>query len=256
MGLADSSCESICVWELLGKSITQHGSGQLHTSRVSLSPLPKLPKTQDNTQNRVANHDTELEASAWLRAVSFYVHPEERKFSGQLQRLVKAQEEFQLLKERNVQREFGVGQDIGICLVAVLAEDGAHGEDTKLLIDDGRMVVLGTLDVVVARALQGQALIGNAHSAAYLANVCVSSSARRRGVGQKLVDEAVQIAQKEGVDCVYVHIYASNTIGRRFYESCGFVVEQEEDLNMARRRGQNMDGQPGSGRTVLMKFVL
>jgi hypothetical protein len=46
---------------------------------------------------------------------------------------------------------------------------------------------------------------------------------------------------------------AVNEIGRSFYGSQGFVVEQEESSNDAHYRGRCLDGIEGRGRTILMR---
>lgn len=52
---------------------------------------------------------------------------------------------------------------------------------------------------------------------------------------------------------LYVHLMAVNEIGRRLYESRGFVLEQEETANQAHYRGHCLDGIEGRGRTILLR---
>ena len=63
---------------------------------------------------------------------------------------------------------------------------------------------------------------------AYLSNVCVLASARRLGLGKKLIEASFDVAKAWGVERVYVHVEAENVGAKRFYESQGFVVESEE----------------------------
>lgn len=62
-----------------------------------------------------------------------------------------------------------------------------------------RTVLVGTLDVVLTRALPGEALIGQVKHAAYLANVCCSNAARRRGVAGQLITAARDAACSFGM---------------------------------------------------------
>jgi len=63
---------------------------------------------------------------------------------------------------------------------------------------------------------------------AYLSNVCVLASARRLGLGKKLIDASFEVAKSWGVEHMYVHVEAENVGAKRFYEAEGFVVESEE----------------------------
>jgi hypothetical protein len=59
-----------------------------------------------------------------------------------------------------------------------------------------------------------------------------------------------------GAESLYVHLMAVNEMGRRLYESCGFVIEQEETSNEAHYRGRCLDGIEGRGRIILMKYTV
>lgn len=74
-------------------------------------------------------------------------------------------------------------------------------------------VVIGTLDVVVTSAIEGEYLRGHDRDAAYMINVCVADVARRRGVGKQLVRAAVQAASSLGAQHASINISVS---------SCGF----------------------------------
>lgn len=65
--------------------------------------------------------------------------------------------------------------------------------------------------------------------------MCVSSSARRRGVAAALLAEAEAAAARAGVRHLYVHVVASNEAGVGLYEARGFRVEAEESEAAARR---------------------
>lgn len=94
---------------------------------------------------------------------------------------------------------------------------------------------------------------GRTRNAAYLANLATAEGVKRRGIGRSLVSAARQLAREHGVDALYVHTLAVNTVARDFYASCGFVVEREESSNTAHYRGKCLDGVEGKGRTVLLR---
>ncbi|GMH34092.1 hypothetical protein BSKO_01926 [Bryopsis sp. KO-2023] len=213
---------------------------------------------------RSAQSDEELEAAAWLRAKAFYAYPEERKFAGQLHQSMKAREEFDLLKIWSLEKRLERLRDPRECVVAVvpLSLVSATTEVDRNAIEDFIVVteesgeeslIIGTLDVVVAKAVDGQVLIGNTYCPAYLANVCVGDVVRRCGVGHLLIDAARRFAKDHDSDGLFVHIMAANEVGRKFYESCGFVVDKIESTNEANIRGHCLDGIPGGGKTMLLR---
>lgn len=207
---------------------------------------------------KIAEEDEELQAASWLRALSFYAYPPERKFAGELHQIMIAEEEFQLLKTQREKRRFD--QDMvecnerNACLIAVApASDNLIPPVTEKLYTRHDAVLVGTLDVHAVRALPGESLIGDCTNAAYLANVCSAPCARRRGVGGLLIDAARQLAREWGADGLYVHTMAVNEIAMAFYMNNGFVVEKEESSNQAHYRGRCLDGIEGRGRSVLLR---
>ncbi len=58
---------------------------------------------------------------------------------------------------------------------------------------------------------------------AELANLAVSATARRRGVGKALLDRATEVLLGEGVGCLYLAVRASNEEAIRLYERFGFA---------------------------------
>jgi ribosomal protein S18 acetylase RimI-like enzyme len=183
-----------------------------------------------------------------------------------------AEEEFTLLKEARLNRilaknsspyskEDGTREQ-SACLVALYptGELGEAGQaDEKLLLtDDGDtwLTLVGTLDLHAVRALPDEVLIGSCSNAAYLANVCTAPAARRRGVGERLLREARNLATKWGVEGMYVHTLLVNEIAMKFYSRNGFVVEKEETANEAHYRGRCLDGIEGRGRSVLLRDTL
>ncbi|KAH7616053.1 hypothetical protein Ndes2526B_g09366 [Nannochloris sp. 'desiccata'] len=220
----------------------------------------------------MGERDDELEAASWLRARSFYAYPEERKFAGEIHQAMIAEEEFTLLKAARLNRILAANSspyskedatsEQSACLVALYptAELGEAGQaDEKLLLtDDGNtwLTLVGTLDLHAVRAMPDEVLIGSCSNAAYLANVCTAPAARRRGVGENLLQEARNLATNWGVEGMYVHTLAVNEIAMKFYSRHGFAVEKEETANEAHYRGRCLDGIEGRGRTVLLRDTL
>lgn len=222
-----------------------------------------LEHTPMDLKIKIAEEDEELQAASWLRALSFYAYPPERKFAGELHQIMIAEEEFQLLKAQRANRRFEQDKvecnERNACLVAVASANDSLVPpiNEKLYIQQGkqetRHVLVGTLDVHAVRALPGESLIGDCTNAAYLANVCSAPCARRRGVGGLLIDAARQLAREWGADGLYVHTMAVNEIAMAFYKNNGFVVEKEETSNQAHYRGRCLDGIEGRGRSVLLR---
>jgi ribosomal protein S18 acetylase RimI-like enzyme len=146
------------------------------------------------------------------------------RLCAQVHRLMVAEEEFKELKVAALNRRLGRGDpnERSACLVALCPAaqlegglgEGPHQLDERLVLGcggggstssaagpaaaaavaAGAAALVGTLDVYAVRALQGEVLIGDSRNAAYLANVCTAGAARRRGVGQALLQEARRIA--------------------------------------------------------------
>lgn len=57
---------------------------------------------------------------------------------------------------------------------------------------------------------------------AYLENIFVSDSARKSGVGAKLITEFKDYCKKEGVSRINVSVLAANTTAVDFYQKVGF----------------------------------
>jgi GNAT superfamily N-acetyltransferase len=73
-------------------------------------------------------------------------------------------------------------------------EEERWGLGVAAAAEDAAVALVGSLDLYAVRALNGEVLIGNSQNAAYLANVCTAGAARRRGVGQALLQEARRLA--------------------------------------------------------------
>lgn len=67
--------------------------------------------------------------------------------------------------------------------------------------------------------------------------IAVHPEYRRRGIGRRLISEALNRARVKGIERVELEVYASNTAARALYEQFGFVVEG------IKRRARKLDGQ-------------
>lgn len=79
----------------------------------------------------------------------------------------------------------------------------------------------------VAEAEEGRGVIGYVVAwfvvdEAEVANVAVAPEARGRGVGARLLDEALDVARSRGVSAVYLEVRDSNAAARALYASRGF----------------------------------
>eukprot|EP00892_Ulva_mutabilis_P007501 jgi/Ulvmu1/5122/UM021_0139.1 len=251
--LSQGSCRVLSKANLLRRCWCK--AANFHQDRMKattlVAPMPHLSVDIIN-----ASTDEELESIAMLRACSFYVVPAERSFAGQRYQEMKAAEETVKLQEYRDSELNGREKRISIAAIIHTEQLDIEAMDIPqhLMLPGTRQVVVGTLDVVVAAAVEGQFLRGHDRDAAYMINVCVADIARRRGVGKQLVQAALTAAASLGSKTLYVHLMAVNEVGRALYESMGFTLEQEETSNQAHYRGQCLDGIEGRGRTILMKL--
>ncbi|KAG0630610.1 hypothetical protein M758_1G191800 [Ceratodon purpureus] len=169
---------------------------------------------------REARLEHEFKGAAWLRADAYseqqsytrYVDSFKKKF---------AEQEFSALKRR-------ISGQPGsyICLVAVskvLPKDAVDltwqdgGKETR---------VLGTLDVSLHHPSPGEAFGGQGLPYGYIANVCVDKSSRKQGIASTLMESAVQVGRKWGLNAIYVHTHATNNPAYKLYLKKGFEVIQ------------------------------
>jgi len=201
--------------------------------------------------------DEEIECVSWLRATAFYAYPEERKFAGEIHQMMIAEEESKALKLVRLDKKLD-GMEKTVTIVA-LCDASCIQEDVDDRfcyvdpVDGARTMVVGSLDIYIDKALPGEVLIGDSEKAAYLANVCTASAARRQGVGASLLDAARAVAREHHIDDLFVHTMAVNEIAVEFYAKNGFIIEKEETSNQAHYRGRCLDGIEGRGRTVLLR---
>lgn len=73
----------------------------------------------------------------------------------------------------------------------------------------------------------GFAVVDLLDGAAYLDQLAVRMSAMRRGLGTRLVREALSLGQKLGADAMWLTTYGHLSWNRPFYERMGFAVMPE-----------------------------
>lgn len=80
-----------------------------------------------------------------------------------------------------------------------------------------------TSDGVAPAGVQGFLILFAGDSAWEIENVVVDATARRRGLADRLLGEALKLARDEGVERVFLEVRESNESARRLYEKWGFV---------------------------------
>lgn len=60
---------------------------------------------------------------------------------------------------------------------------------------------------------------------AEIPNVCVKSSARKQGVGKKMMNALIEEAKKLGISTLFLEVRESNAAARALYKSLGFIED-------------------------------
>jgi len=235
---------------------------RFHINRLAATDTRELSNLKVSI--RLPESFEELDHIALLRARSFYVFPPERAFSGKLMVEMKAGEESERLRGlRQGAMEGGETVTPLLATASVLDLQHAGGAPdnagvSPLLTRQGQEEVVGSLDVFLRGSSPPDSAIlrGNVDAGAYMANVCVSPSALRRGVARQLVAAAQDYARTQGAPVLYVITLAVNEKAGGLYRNCGFVVEKEESANAAKGRGGCLDGIEGRANVVLFKCTL
>jgi ribosomal protein S18 acetylase RimI-like enzyme len=63
---------------------------------------------------------------------------------------------------------------------------------------------------------------------AFITFLCVANSARKQGIGRKLLEEAICIFRREGMKSALLTTWAENKAAIFLYESCGFKEDDAE----------------------------
>ena len=82
---------------------------------------------------------------------------------------------------------------------------------------------------VCEQKVVGVILCGHDGRRGIIQHACVSPDHRREGIGQKLVDLALEALKQEGITKVLLVAFKKNEGGNAFWESQGFTLR--EDLN-------------------------
>lgn len=175
---------------------------------------------------REAMCDEEFWTAAWLRAetrwedrnVDRYVDNHKRKFTEQ---------EFNKIK-RQSRAQFG---EKCRCIVTMK-------KDSKCVKRTVLKSMVGTLDLHIRYLFDGETFPGErvkrpifnnikkttSNSYGYIANLCVTKSARRQGVARNMLQFAVKSARLQDVEQVYVHVERKNKNAQELYEKMGFQI--------------------------------
>lgn len=81
-----------------------------------------------------------------------------------------------------------------------------------------------------SRVVVGYCIMLRAADEAEIANIATAPGARRRGIGARLLDDAIAAGATAGVVALFLEVRESNTAARALYASRGFVA-------VGRRRG-------------------
>ena len=73
----------------------------------------------------------------------------------------------------------------------------------------------------------GVIITGNDGRRGYIYHTAVSPKYRRRGIGEKLVNTAMEALKKEGINKAAMLVFATNEGGNAFWEKLGFTVRED-----------------------------
>jgi ribosomal protein S18 acetylase RimI-like enzyme len=76
----------------------------------------------------------------------------------------------------------------------------------------------------------GAVLAGHDGRRGYLHHLAVDSSARKQGIGRRLVDAALVALREEGIAKAHIFVFRDNPQGRAFWEACGWQFREDLDL--------------------------
>lgn len=69
----------------------------------------------------------------------------------------------------------------------------------------------------------GYCAFWQAADSADITNVAVHPDYRRRGIGKKILCEAIRLAEARGIHGLFLEVRVSNTAARALYTACGFT---------------------------------
>jgi ribosomal-protein-alanine N-acetyltransferase len=95
----------------------------------------------------------------------------------------------------------------------------------------------------------GFVLVRVAADQAEILTIAVRHSARGRGYGRKLMEEALRRLYRDRIAACFLEVNRGNTAGVRLYRSLGFVVAGE-------RQRYYSDGNDGDATALVMRLQL
>lgn len=75
--------------------------------------------------------------------------------------------------------------------------------------------------------ITGVILTGNDGRRGYIYHTSVSPENRSRGIGSKLVQQALKALRQEGINKVALVVFARNALGNQFWEKQGFTTRND-----------------------------
>jgi len=76
----------------------------------------------------------------------------------------------------------------------------------------------------------GAVLAGHDGRRGYLHHLAVHPSARRAGLGRRLVQASLDALHREGIAKAHIFVFRENAAGQVFWESCGWRRREELDI--------------------------
>ncbi|KAF9614699.1 hypothetical protein IFM89_019827 [Coptis chinensis] len=196
---------------------------------------------------RAAIVDEEFWTAAWLRAESHWEdRPPERYMESYKRKY--ADQEFNALKRRCSVKHIQkctciVAKDLfyhlhkRVFIIQFLSNYQIKKEEKNVKRTVIKSIV-GTLDLSIRNLLHGERFPGDndkppifssinrmsPHQYGYVANLCVSKFARRKGIASNMLSFAIESARLQGVGQVFVHVHRENTRAQQLYEKMGFQI--------------------------------
>ncbi len=73
----------------------------------------------------------------------------------------------------------------------------------------------------------GVILCGHDGRRGYIHHTAVSTSERKQGIGNTLLNTAIEALEQEGINKVALVVFSKNEIGNAFWENRGFIVRND-----------------------------
>lgn len=95
-------------------------------------------------------------------------------------------------------------------------------EGFKVAVEGGEVVGYAVARIEAAFEVRRLRVFRRCH----LANLAVEPKSRGKGIGSRLLKEAINYARNRGAQEVYLEVRAGNVQARRFYEKRGFIEKK------------------------------